>query len=183
MSARPDTGSIHLMVAPPKAPSRQISNKAPLAQTAGKVHLDCPICGIAFERYACWVKRKKICYCSKACADEARRRPVKLECVVCGGTFLTIPAQVGRVVTCSRECLKLRRSKLKKQGVLLPQGTYENARNTREKGYGRLSVEDVLKIVSDTRSRREIAAEWGINMEYVSYLRKQHRDSLGGKAP
>ena len=173
----PDAGSLLDMASPPRTASKEISNKTPLARTTGKVQLDCPICALSFERYACWAKRHKINYCSKACADEAKRRPIECTCVVCGGIFISTPAEVSRkrIVTCSDRCMRLRRSNLTKEGVLLKQGTFQYASNTRGKGFGRLSPDDVSKILQDGRTRRAIADDFGIHIETVTLLRRQHR--------
>lgn len=170
----PDTSSFFKMnPAPIKAP-KMISGVTSLARTSGKVRLDCPECGVQFERYACWVKRKKICYCGKACSDDAKRRPVECSCVVCGSSFINTPAEVGRVVTCSKKCANEKKSQLVTNGDVLSKGSFVKATNTREKGYGKLSPSDVKEIISYDGPRRDMADKHSIHIETVSLLRRQN---------
>jgi hypothetical protein len=134
------------------------SNLTPLSRKTGKIVLDCPICFISFERYACWAKRKKVCYCSKACADEAKRRPQKFTCVVCATDFTSIPSMVGRLVTCSEACRSTRRRELKAAGVLLA-----NPKRHRGVGALKLNAAQVSEIESSTDSAKSLAAKHGVS--------------------
>lgn len=92
--------------------AKQRSNYAPLSRSASKVGLICPVCGTAFERYACWVKRVKHTLCSRACAAAWKMVRLESRCVVCGKMMAMTPTHLNRIVTCSRECLKIRRREL-----------------------------------------------------------------------
>lgn len=144
-----------------------------LARVTGKVRLDCPECGIAFERYACWVKRKKVCYCSKACADEGKRRPVEVQCVVCATTFISTPGETsrGRVATCSNACLRANRSELTRRGVLLPKGH----RAGREQGNGKLTTLQANEIATSTESTWVLVARYDVSATTVRDIRRAHR--------
>ena len=146
---------------------------APRARMTGKVGLDCPECGIAFERYACWVKRKKVCYCSKACADEGKRRPVEVQCVVCAATFISTPSETsrGRVATCSDACMRANRSELTRRGVLLPEGH----RAGREQGNGKLTPLQAHEIANSTESTCVLVARYDVSATTVRNIRRAHR--------
>lgn len=83
---------------------RTISNKAGLSISSGKVSLSCPICGLIFERYACWAKRVNVSYCSRACSAEGRRIEVEMQCRNCGENFTIKPSKVGIIFSCSIRC-------------------------------------------------------------------------------
>ena len=149
------------------------SGMTSLARMTGKVGLDCPECGIAFERYACWVKRKKVCYCSKACADEGKRRPVEVQCVVCAATFISTPSETsrGRVATCSDACMRANRSELTRRGVLLPEGH----RAGREQGNGKLTPLQAHEIANSTESTCVLVARYDVSATTVRNIRRAHR--------
>lgn len=79
-----------------------------LAASTGKVHLDCALCGLGFERYACHVKRSNLTYpatCSRACAGPIRHMyNTEVTCVVCSRLMMVTPSQLGKKVTCGPIC-------------------------------------------------------------------------------
>jgi len=83
-------------------------NMTPISRTHGKMLLVCPMCLLAFERYACHVGRRgqKESYCSVACAAAARVHDFKARCKVCGKEFPSIKSNLSRVTTCSGNCLR-----------------------------------------------------------------------------
>lgn len=159
----------HLLT-PANGLSHERSGMTSLARVTGKVRLDCPECGIAFERYACWAKRKKVCYCSKACADEGKRRPVEMQCVVCAAKFISTPSETarGRIVTCSDACMRARRSGLTRRGVLLPYGH----RAGRAEGNGKLTVLQADEIATSTESTCVLVARYGVSATTVRNIRR-----------
>lgn len=162
----------HLMK-PASGLSHERSGMTSLARVTGKVRLDCPECGIAFERYACWVKRKKVCYCSKACSDEGKRRPVEVQCVVCAAQFISTPSETsrGRVATCSDACMRANRSELTRRGVLLPHGH----RGGRAEGNGKLTVLQAREIATSTESTCVLVARYGVSATTVRNIRRAAR--------
>lgn len=96
----------------------ETSNFRVLGASVAKVGLDCPICGIRFERYACWVKRVNVSYCSRACSYEGHKVVVLQDCVICGKEMELSPVEATRKVTCSRVCLRLKRLRGGSHGVL-----------------------------------------------------------------
>lgn len=92
--------------APPKsgALNANLSNPTKAARNAAKIGLECPMCGLKFERYACWARRVDNNYCSKACANEAKVVKVSADCSVCAAQMLIKPSYLGRVTTCGEVC-------------------------------------------------------------------------------
>lgn len=89
------------------------SNAAPLSVTSGKVLIICPVCGLSVLKPAAWVRRpgRSNFFCGRACANEFRRASVKVHCVICGKAFFQNPSKIPRVVSCSEECKKERKSR------------------------------------------------------------------------
>lgn len=162
----------HVLV-PASGLSVERSGLTPLARTSGKIGLTCPECGIGFERYACWAKRKKVCYCSKACADEARRRPTKFVCVVCAVEFVSIPSNVGRIVTCSKACQKKRKSELVADGVAL-KNIKQPTRKTGNK-LAKLTEEQAIEIAKSSDKGSSLAAFYGVSQALICRIRRSRR--------
>ena len=80
------------------------SNLTRLARSSAMVRLDCPICGICFERYACHAKRVNVSYCSRACAAEGAIVRFDIPCRTCGTDFQIIPSKIGILHSCSVRC-------------------------------------------------------------------------------
>lgn len=164
----------------PLKASREINGLTAIGVTAGKVRLDCPICGLAFERYACWAKRKKVCYCSKACADEAKRRPIEFVCVVCEAKIISIPAEVRRngIATCSKACRSIHRRNLVTAGVLL--NNPKRARRELGNGSARLTLEQVAEIATSAELTSILAAKYSVSATTIRKIRRDHRRSSEG---
>jgi hypothetical protein len=103
----------HFDFPPPKEGiSSHIPALTKLAPQAGKMLLQCPICGIDFLRYACHAKRVAVNYCGRGCAAKGAEVKVETSCVVCGKEMLLTPTEAARITTCSKACSsKRRRSK------------------------------------------------------------------------
>ena len=163
----------HLLT-PANGMSHESNGLTALSRVTGKVSLDCPVCGMSFERYACWAKRKKVCYCSKACSDESKRRPVEMKCVVCSSMFMNIPSQSSKIVTCSDTCMKSKRRDLKKRGVLLP----EQYRAYRGEGNGKLTPAQAQEIATSTESTSVLATLHKVSATTIRNIRRAHRTAV-----
>ena len=80
----------------------------------------CEICGLQFERFASAAKRHKSSFCSVACANEARRVRIETPCIICGNKMSLQPCQIGKNVTCSKECSTRRRINTGKKWKITP---------------------------------------------------------------
>ena len=95
--------------APAAGVEREFSNKTKLHRTQGKIHLNCDLCGMPFETYACWAKRYANHFCSFACSSAFKEEKVKKACGICGKEFEVTRTQYKRVSTCSKVCSTTRR--------------------------------------------------------------------------
>ena len=82
-----------------------------LAVTKGKLLFNCDYCELPFEKYACWAKRSKHHYCSRACSHASKIVRFPKNCVVCGTEMLVTPSSFNSIYTCSRVCLRKKRVK------------------------------------------------------------------------
>ena len=166
-------------VQPVKA-AHEISGLSSLITASGKIRLDCPVCGLVFERYACWAKRQKVSYCSKACADEGKRRPVEVPCATCGTMFISTPSEVAhhRVSTCSKECSSALRSSLVAAGVLLN----NPKRSNRDSGHAaaKLTGKQVAEIASSEEQTSLLAAKFQVSRTLIRNIRRKRRLALEG---
>lgn len=89
----------------------QGSQLTPLARIKAKLPFNCDYCGLAFEKYACWAKRSKHNYCSRACSNAAKVIRFPKECLVCNTVMLLTPTLMKRVSTCSSACMRKKRTK------------------------------------------------------------------------
>lgn len=88
-----------------------ITNKAKVNKTAGKIGLNCDLCGLAFETYACWAKRHNHHFCSPSCANKFREININNSCKECGKPIIVTPSDYIRIVTCSKECSDIHKGK------------------------------------------------------------------------
>ena len=107
-------------LAPVKGMEREFSNKTKLANAQGKIHLNCDLCGMAFETFACWAKRYSNHFCSFACSSAFKEEKVEKKCVICGNGFDVTRTQLKRLSTCSKACSTKRR---KAGGAYCDKGT------------------------------------------------------------
>ncbi|MBI1919653.1 MAG: hypothetical protein HYS23_01085 [Geobacter sp.] len=156
---------------------RHISAKTPLSRTHGKVGMNCDFCGMPYETYACWAARTNAHYCSKACSNEAKKIPVRKNCVVCGSEFITNPTTAVRISTCSRKCLKQNR-----QAFLFAQAAdmgnspifnYGNHERGEEIVGHKLDADKVLSIRADCRPQKLIAVDFSITQSLVSLIKRR----------
>lgn len=153
-----------------------------MARASGKIGLNCGHCGLSFETYACWAKRKKNHYCGKACSDAAKVRRVKVNCVVCGAEFEGIPSSVlvtesgpASIVTCSRKCLKKKRHDIVKTWLAdVEKSSFFNyglPLKGEKIGASKLTADQVEAIRADTRVQRVIAEEYGVAQTLISQIK------------
>lgn len=75
-------------------------------------HAACDRCGTVFQRPPSHLKRTEgAVYCSRECTWFAKRNRMETNCVVCKTIMIQTPAMAKRVITCSKECSSIRRSK------------------------------------------------------------------------
>ncbi|EJN18698.1 hypothetical protein [Pseudomonas sp. GM80] len=84
--------------------AKELSNLSKLSRTAGMVYVACPICGCTFARHTSHVARVANPTCSVACAAKAREVRVFKPCIICGKEMEQTPSEAARVVTCSKRC-------------------------------------------------------------------------------
>lgn len=155
--------------------SNHTSNKTKLSRSSSKVSLNCDMCGIGFEKYACWAKRTKNHYCGRGCSNEAKRRVAERQCIECGKHMEMIPGNLDRLSTCSKECSSERRRKhLLNEYANMSQSSIYNYGN-HEKGSqisGKLDENMVRLIRADERSQAKIARDYGISQTTVSHIKR-----------
>lgn len=113
-----------------------------LTRNAGKVEVSCGHCEMIFEKYACWAKRSKNHFCSRACHNAARILRFPKDCVVCGTEMMLTPADMPKFSTCSKDCLRKNRSQ-------------ENGKHTSSIDYKR---------VADELRKNEVCASCGVTV-------------------
>lgn len=86
----------------------------------GMLGFVCEICGLPFERNASAAKRHRTSFCSVACFHESMRVRIETPCIICGNKMSLQPSQIGKKVTCSKECSTRRRISLGKKGKITP---------------------------------------------------------------
>lgn len=164
--------------APASGVECELSNKTKISRTQGKIGLNCDLCGMPFETYACWAKRVNRHYCSKGCASAGKVTQVENTCVICGDTFLTQKnykeGSRNKKTTCSMECRKEKRRRfLIKEAKNMSESPIFNYGN-HEKGEQispNLSDDDVRAIRADQRPQTKIAAQYGISQSNVSQIK------------
>jgi hypothetical protein len=163
--------------APAAGVVREFSNKTKLARTQGKININCDLCGMPYETYACWAKRTNNHYCSRACANAAKEIPVEKCCVVCGTTFIANPTTAKKLSTCSRRCLKENRSRfLTKEAKNMAESpifNYGDHEKGADIGNSKLSDDDIFAIRADLRPQKQIAAQYGISQSNVSHIKNR----------
>lgn len=166
--------SWHDTIPPKNGVHGETSNLTELSRSSSKIPLNCDMCGIRFEKYACWAKRTNHHYCGRGCANEAKKRIAERRCIECGKTMLMIPSYLTKISTCSAECSSERRKKHMLNEV-------QNMANSTIYNYGihekgsQVSVkldEDMVRAIrSDNRSQAKIAREYGIGQTTVSHIK------------
>lgn len=159
-----------------KVTTKSLSNATPMSRSAGKIGMSCDHCGMSYETYACWAKRVARHYCSKACSNAGKETPVEKECSICGTVFITTPSAACKHSTCSRKCLKEKRSIFLKQQArdmahssIYNYGDHERGSTISKK----LDENQVNEILSDTRSQQKIAESYGVSQGAVSYIKQR----------
>lgn len=75
---------------------------------AGRVMIACEYCEKAFASKLVWIrsKRQRQKYCSRGCANQGRRKGIRLTCAACGAPFERQPSKVAGWAKhyCSRTC-------------------------------------------------------------------------------
>lgn len=91
--------------------ARELSNLSKLSRTAGMMYVRCPICGCTFARHTSHVTRVENPTCSIACAAKAREIRVFKPCCICTKEMEQTPSEAARVVTCSKHCSFVKKTK------------------------------------------------------------------------
>jgi hypothetical protein len=154
--------------------TKEMSCSTKIGRVHGDITINCDLCGISYETYACWAKRTNNHYCSKACTSAAKEFKIKKACIVCGTEFDVTLTQAKRICTCSRKCLKKRRSDLLidqakniEASPIFNYGDHERG----EKISKKLDDNKIRLIRSDKRSQRLIAEDFRISQSMVSSIK------------
>jgi hypothetical protein len=131
----------------------------------------CDHCGLPILQHWRQAARANKHFCGRACASAARRVRVKVNCAICNNDFETIPFYVGKIVTCSRKCLKERRrillieqaSKVD-ESPIYNFGKYHHTPR-------KLCEADIKAIRSDSRNQSTIAKDYGISQQMISQIK------------
>jgi endogenous inhibitor of DNA gyrase (YacG/DUF329 family) len=91
--------------------AKELSNLSKLSRTAGMMYVSCPICGCTFARHTSHVTRVANPTCSIACAAKAREIRVFKHCTICSKEMEQTPSEAARVVTCSKRCSFVKKTK------------------------------------------------------------------------
>ena len=81
-----------------------------LSRNKSKVEVSCGHCDLVFEKYACWAKRTKNHFCSRACHNAARVLRFLKNCEVCNAEMWLTSTDMPKYRTCSKECLRKSRT-------------------------------------------------------------------------
>ena len=157
--------------------SLSATNLTELVNHAGKVVINCPVCGKSFTRYASHAKRYSVCYCGVACKNEGERKTVKMHCVVCSSVFESIPCKirVRHQVTCSKSCSSLWQSELVKTGILLPTSRFR----TRADGKGKITVTQVQEIGESTKTTKVLANIYSVSENTIRNVKREWQTRQG----
>ena len=153
-----------------------ITNKAKVNKTAGKIGLNCDLCGLAFETYACWAKRHNHHFCSRACSSKFTEININNSCKECGKPITVTPTDYARIVTCSKECSDIH----KRKHILAIRGKALQGRTTSSKVASAIMLAKILALNKEGLSQTAIGKISGISQGAVSYhLRKSGKKYLG----
>lgn len=155
----------------PKGAMHTGSNKAPLAVTAGKILIECPVCSLHVLKPAAWVRRpgRSNFFCGKGCADEFKRIRLLTACVVCEKEFFVTPSNLSRIITCSTACKaeKMRVVLLNKPMANPPsriKGNHSGVKLTE------LQVSEIRLIKGKTQA--QIARDYSVSQSLVSFIQR-----------
>lgn len=151
---------------------RMLSNKTPIHRAIGMLAFNCDQCGLAILKSWAHAKRTNHHFCGTACANAFRRIRVPQRCVVCRTEFMVIPSNLRKVITCSRKCLKINRSKLMLDQVADMENSPVFNYGQHEHTPIKLSENDVLAIRKDKRPQYIIASDYGIGQSMVSLIKR-----------
>ena len=152
-----------------------ITNKAKVTKTSGKIGLNCDLCGLVFETYACWAKRHAHHFCSRACAHAFKEININNSCKECGKPIIVTPTEYARIVTCSKECSDIHKGKHLKniKGKAL-QGRLNSRNETRK-----LITAKILMLNKEGMSQTAISKILGCTQANVMhYLKKSGENYL-----
>lgn len=168
---------IHDITPPAGGMVAQGSNKTKNVRSAAMMSLVCDNCGNSYETYACWFNKdgKKNHFCSVGCHNEWRKIKIISACEICGKHFFTTPSEWFKKYTCSRKCLKKKRSEFLTSEAsnmatssIFNFGIHETGI---ELGCAKLTAEQVEKIYFDGRPQSSIAIDFGISQSNVSNIK------------
>jgi hypothetical protein len=149
----------------------EVANRSKMSRLSGHVSLVCPVCGTGFTRKAAEAKRHAVSYCGKACAGFACRKQQNVVCRVCGKPFTVKNSNVGKVTCCSEEC---RRKAISECTTAQDFAGWKNGMfQVGEKHVSsKITEEQALSILADTRRHADIAQDYGITRAAVSQLKR-----------
>lgn len=153
-----------------------ITNKAKVNKTAGKIGLNCALCGLAFETYACWAKRHNHHFCSHSCADKFREININNSCKECGKPMTVTPSEYTKIVTCSKECSDIHKGK----HILAIRDKALKGRTASFKAASAIISAKILALNKEGLSQTAIGKIIGVSQMAVSYhLKKSGTKYLG----
>ncbi len=153
-----------------------ITNKAKVTKTSGKIGLNCDLCGLAFETYACWAKRHAHHFCSRACAHAFKEININNSCKECGKPIIVTPTEYARIVTCSKECSDIHKGK----HILAIRDKATQGRTASFKTASAILLAKILALNKEGLSQTAIGKIIGISQMAVSYhLKKSGTKYLG----
>jgi uncharacterized Zn finger protein (UPF0148 family) len=149
----------------------ELSARTPLRKTSDCLTLFCPICEIAFTRKASEAKRHSVSYCGRACAGIGCRRQVKVSCRACGAPFTVKKSHVGHITCCSEKCSRTVKSKTTSKADIERWKNGMFSGGSRASG-AKLTEEQALMILRDSRRHAAIALDYGITRAAISHLKR-----------
>ena len=156
--------------------TKNITNKAKVNKTAGKIGLNCDLCGLAFETYACWAKRYNHHFCSRACSSKFSEININNSCKECGKPITVTPTEYTRIVTCSKECSDIH----KRKHMLAIRDKALQGRTASSKVASAIILAKILALNKEGLSQTAIGKIIGISQGVVSYhLKKSGTKYLG----
>lgn len=152
----------------PVAPGviREQSNKTKISSSAAFVYLNCPVCEIEFERKASEAKRHNISYCGRGCQGIASRDQVIKSCAVCEKRFSVKRSMSSSITCCGNQC----KSALQSQRLAAKNKVVRYIGS--ESGGSKLTEQEAISILVDSRTHTKIAADYGVTRSAVSALKR-----------
>lgn len=153
--------------------TRESSCLTPIARVKGMLAFNCDYCDLPILKHWRAAARAARHFCSHDCASKARRVRIKCSCEICGTEFEVIHSNVGKIVTCSRRCLKEKRRRfLNKQVENMSESPIFNF-GKHEHTPRKLTEAQVKSIYKDQRKQAVISEEYKISQQMVSQIKQK----------